>query len=180
MSINRSSFSYAKNRETLAAGRLKQIAAVCAASVLLASCGHGQVRGYGNPVKPGPAQLVHLIWKQATNQWMVKLNNGGEENPKTAKITLPKGTGPTMFVVDIVNYPTASFKDPGALDVWENSKGTNPGINSTQILGPIITKQGKLVFYDLNQGSHVTLYYTLNFNNGVPSVDPIMDNGGCC
>lgn len=157
-------------------GRLEKIATLCAATMILADCSH-HVRAI-NPPKPGPPQQVHLIWKQATNQWMVKLNNGGEENPKTAKITLPKGTGPTMFIVDIAGYPTASFKDPGGLDVWENSKGTSPGINSTQILGPIVTRDGKLVFYDLNQGNPVTLYYSFNFNNGVPSIDPIIDNGG--
>jgi hypothetical protein len=110
----------------------------------------------------------------------VKLNGGGEENPNAATTHLGTGTGPTMFVVDIQGSSTATFKDPGGLSVWTGSKSTpQAGINSTQILGPIITKQGKLVFWDLNQGSSVTLNYSLHFNeNGVPSVDPIIDNGG--
>ena len=84
-----------------------------------------------------------------------------------------------MFVVDIAGHPTASFKDPGGLTVWTGSKSApQQGINSTQILGPVITKDGKLVFFDLNQGNPVTLNYALHFNNGVPSVDPIIDNGG--
>jgi hypothetical protein len=164
---------------------LNTIAVVAAATLILAGCGAPKSAGNGttgggngNPPNQGPPQEVHLIWKQATNEWKVKLNNGGEENPKTAKITLPQGTGPTMVIVDIAGYPGATFKDSGALDVWENAKGSSPGINSTQILGPIVTKQGKLVFYDLNLGNAVTLYYSLNFNNGVPPADPIMDNGG--
>jgi hypothetical protein len=109
----------------------------------------------------------------------VKLNGGGEENPDTATTTLTKGTGPTMFEVDIQGSTTVSFKDQDALSVWTGSKSApQAGINSTQILGPIITKQGKLVFWDLNQGDRVILNYSLHFNNGVPSVDPIIDNGG--
>ena len=86
-----------------------------------------------------------------------------------------------MFVVDIQGPPTVSFKDPGGLDVWEGEgkkMQPQPGINSTQILGPIVTKKGKqLIFFDLNQGGSVTPNYRLNFDSG-PSADPIVDNGG--
>jgi hypothetical protein len=34
-----------------------------------------------------------------------------------------------------------------------------------------------MVFYDLNQGEAVTIYYSLNLDNG-QSVDPIIDNRG--
>ena len=58
--------------------------------------------------------------------------------------------------MDITNYLTASFKDPNGLSVWEgaNAKSTpQQGVKSTQILGPIVTENGrKLIFYDLNQG----------------------------
>jgi hypothetical protein len=168
---------------------MKTIAAIFGATLILAGCGGGtgQTGGGGggggnpNPVQPGADQKIHLVWKQADNAWKVKLNGGPEEDPKTATTKLDPGVGPTKFEVDIQgpSSPPISFKDPGGLSVWTGSKSApQAGINSTQILGPIITKQGNLIFWDLNQGDPVTLYYSLHFNNGVPSVDPIVDNGG--
>jgi hypothetical protein len=154
-------------------GHLK-IAMLCAATMLLAGCEKPGPRGGGNPVGPGQPQEVHLIWNAGQNQWKVKLNNGAEQPPTNATIVLPEGTGPTMFTVDIAGKQ-AAFKEPGGLTVWENSKSGTPG--STQILGPIITKQGKMVFYDLNQGAAVKIYYSLNLDNG-ETVDPIIDNRG--
>lgn len=151
-----------------------QLAALCAAGLLLTSCGGRHAQGNGNPVKQGQAQDVHLIWNPGQNKWKVKLNNGQEQDPSAATTFLAQGTGPTMFVVDIAGKP-AGFKDPGGLTVWEGSK-TQPG-GSTQILGPIITKQGKMVFYDLNQGGPVKIYYSINLDNG-ESIDPIIDNRG--
>lgn len=153
----------------------RKIATIAAAALLLAAC--GSPKGQAGPVKPpkkGDAQQVHLIWKQAENAWKVKLNNGQEQDPKTAATVLNAGTGPTMFIVDI-SGKAVTFKDPGGLTVWEQSKSNAPG--STQILGPEITKGGKLVFYDLNYGDPVKLYYSLNLSDGT-SVDPIIDNGG--
>ena len=160
--------------------RLTTIATIATAALLVAGCGAPKVQGGGNPKQQGPVQKVHLIWKGT--EWKVKLNNDPQEkDPKTAKTTLSQGTGPTMFVVDIQNSAPATFKDPGGLAVWTGSKSApQSGINSTEILGPVVTKQGKeLVFWDLNQGGPVTLNYGLYFNeNGVPPVDPIIDNGG--
>ena len=84
-----------------------------------------------------------------------------------------------MFDVDIQGKPSVSFKDPDGLSVWTGSKSApQSGINSTQILGPIVTKGGKqMIFWDLNQGDPVTLNYSLQFDSG-PPVDPIIDNGG--
>ncbi len=162
--------------------RLKTIATVTVAALLVAGCGGPKMRTSGNPKQQGPTQTVQLKWKGT--EWKVKLNGGPEENPKTAETKLTANvTGPTMFVVDI-DGSTATFKDPGGLTVWEGSKLTpQPGINSTQILGPIVftDKHNKqtLVFWDLNQGGPVKLNYSLHFNEpGVPSVDPIIDNGG--
>lgn len=160
--------------------RVNKIAVIFGASLLLAGCGGSKVQGGGNPnpVKPGPDQKVHLVWKQATSEWKVMLNGGGEENPSTAKIALAKGIGPTMFLVDIQGSPV-SFKDPGGLSVWTGDKSApRSGINSTQILGPVVTKNGKqLIFWDLNQGDPVVLNYSLYLDSG-PPVDPIIDNGG--
>ena len=158
----------------------KKIGVLCAATMLLASCGH-QRTGNGNPVAPGPDQQVHLIWKQATNEWMVKINNGPEVKPADAHTPVPKGTGPTKVTVDIVGNTPASFKNQGALSAWTTGSKSQPqnGINSTQILGPVVTEDGKLVFYDLNQGDAVTIYYSIHLDNSPkPDVDPIMDNGG--
>ncbi len=153
-----------------------KIATIAAAALLLASCGNPKGQAVlKKPPNKGDAQQVHLIWKQAENTWKVKLGNGPEQDPSTAKTTLGEDVGPTMFVVDIQGPTTATFKDPGGLTVWEKAKSGSPG--STQILGPEITKGGKLVFWDLNYGDKVTLYYSLNLSDGT-SVDPIIDNGG--
>jgi hypothetical protein len=156
---------------------MKTTAVIAAATLLLAGCGGPQVRGNGNPAKPGPPQKVHLVWQ--ANQWKVSLNGGPLGNPATAKTDLVRNTGPTKFEVDIQGNTPASFKDPDGLSVWTGSKSApQSGINSTQILGPVVIKNGKqLIFWDLNQGDAVTLNYSLHFDSG-PSVDPIIDNGG--
>lgn len=113
---------------------------------------------------------------------MVQLGSDPAKKPADAHTKLGYGVGPTTFIVDIVGNATATFKDPGALSVWEGATAKSQpqsGINSTQILGPIVCKGGKqLIFYDLNQGDPVTLNYQIEFNNGVKPVDPIIDNGG--
>jgi|SRR3954447_4820219 hypothetical protein len=166
--------SCANTREAHGARRLKTIAALSVATVLV-----GCNQQPGSVRTQYTAEKVHLIWKQATNEWKLKLNNGHEQNPASAKTTLAEDTGPTMFVVDIQNSAPATFKASGSLSVWHDSKAPgNEG--STQILGPIVTPDGKRLFFiDLNQGNAVTLYYGLKFNEaGIPSVDPIIDNGG--
>jgi hypothetical protein len=154
---------------------MKTITAISAATLLLASCGSpkGQAPARKPPEK-GAEEKVHLIWKQATNEWKVKLGNGPEQDPKTATTTLDPGRGPTKFIVDISGN-AVGFKDPGSLTVWENAKTSSPG--STQILGPEIDKNGKMVFYDMNYGDKVKIYYSINLDNGT-SVDPIIENGG--
>lgn len=177
--------SFATKLEAGGTGRLKTIAVVAAGALLVAGCGAPKVRSNGNPKNPGPTQKIHLVWKQSTNSWKVKLKDGGaEEDPKTAKTLIPYDTGPTMFEVDIEGSAPATFKDSDALSVWTGSKSSpQSGIKSTQILGPIVftdkNKKQKLIFWDLNQGDAVTLNYGIQFNeSGVPPVDPIIDNGG--
>jgi hypothetical protein len=112
---------------------------------------------------------------------MVQVDGNPAKKPADAHSILARCTAPAKFTVDIVGNTSASFKNSGGLDVWEGEgQKSQPqsGINSIQILGPTVDKQGRLIFYDLNQGDPVTLNYRLNFNNGVPSVDPIVDNGG--
>jgi|tagenome__1003787_1003787.scaffolds.fasta_scaffold20197355_1 hypothetical protein len=164
-------------------GRMKTILAVSAATLILAGCtqktpGSGG-NGTGKPPKAGAIQKIHLVWKGTF--WKVKLNGGGEEDPKTAKTPLAPGDGPTMFVVDIQGPTTATFKESGSLDAWEGANAKSSpqvGVNSTQILGPSFTKDGKqMIFWDLNEGAPVTVNYRINFDTG-PSVDPIVDNGG--
>ena len=167
--------------EGFGTGRLTTICAVCAATLLLAGCGHHKPGlGNGNPHSPGTEQQIHLLWKNPTDGWRVKLGkNGNEQKPADFHTQLAKDVGPTQFTFDIQGPTTASFKTAGALDVWMGSKSSvQSGINSTQVLPAVIDKDGKrLVFYDLNQGDPVTLNYQLNFDSG-PPVDPIIDNGG--
>ena len=153
---------------------LKMIVALGAGAVLLASCQSRQSPPPKDPFDPGPTQRVHLIWKQAENKWKVKLNNGPEQDPSSAKTILAKDIGPTIFVVDIAGK-SVSFKNPGGLTVWENSKSGPAG--SAQISGAVITKSGKLIFSDVNKGDPVEIYYGLNLDDGT-SIDPIIDNGG--
>jgi hypothetical protein len=158
--------------------------AISAATLIVASCNAPKTGDGGGgtpggtvghkPMKPGPGQKIILNWKQGA--WWVKLNGGNDENPKTATIKLAKDTGPTMFEVSIEGKPAATFKNPDGLTVWEGAKSGTPG--STQILGPVVSSDGKkLIFFDLNQGDPVKLYYSLNLTDGT-SVDPIVDNGG--
>jgi hypothetical protein len=159
--------------------RLKTIATITAAALLLPGCEGAKVRGEKcgpTPVKAGPDQKVELKW--ANNAWKVKLNGGPEEDPKNAKIKLNECIGPTKFVVD-VHGKSETFKDPDGLTVWEGSKSA-PQQGSIQILGPVVsTKNGKqeLIFWDLNRDAPVILYYSIHFDDGT-SVDPIIDNGG--
>jgi hypothetical protein len=156
----------------------KKIGVLCAATMLLASCGH-QRTGNGNPIPPGPDQQVHLVWQG--NEWLVGVGGANPVKPSDAHTKIPRYTGPTKITVDIVGNTPASFKNQGALSAWTTGSKSQPqnGINSTQILGPVVTKDGKLVFYDLNQGDAVTIYYSIHLDNSPkPDVDPIMDNGG--
>jgi hypothetical protein len=166
---------------------LKTIVAIFGATLILAGCSPKATSGGGttnpnpNPVPPGQAQKIHLVWHKAGEYWKVKLNDGGEEDPQTAETKIDKGVGPTMFEVDIqgAGSNNINFESDGGLSVWEGDKSApKSGINSTQILGPIIDKHGNLIFWDLNQGAPVKLSYSIQFENGVPSVDPIIDNGG--
>lgn len=170
---------------------LKKIAVVCAATVVLAGCGGGGKSGGGGGPQPaqnkkppaqGDVQTVELDLK-ADNTWKVKLKgNPNEQDPKTAKTKLDPDVGPTKFEVTIKPGVAATFSPTSPLSVWEgdNAKSSpQSGINSTQIIGPYLKNGGKtLVFYDLNYGSAVTLNYSLHFKDGVPSVDPIIENGG--
>jgi hypothetical protein len=171
--------TFATKLEAGSTRRLKTIATITAAALLVAGCEGAKVRSEKcgpNPVKAGQDQKVELKW--INNAWKVKLNGGPEEDPKTAKIELKECVGPTKFVVDIQGK-SATFKDPDGLTVWEGSKSA-PQQGSTQILGPIVvTKNGKqeLIFWDLNKGDPVILYYSIHFDDGT-SVDPIIDNGG--
>ena len=177
---------------------LKRIAVVCAATVILAGCGRGAGGGGGGgpqpaqnkkPPEQGEVQTVELELKNG-NTWKVKLKgNPNEQDPKTAKTKLGPDVGPTMFEVTIKAGTPATFTTTDPLSVWEGNTGPNGekapappqwGINSTQIIGPYLRDGGKkLVFYDLNYGSKVTLNYALRFKeNGIPQVDPIIENGG--
>jgi hypothetical protein len=173
---------------------LNRIALVCAVTMLAAGCGGGgkEVQPPApeskKPPKQGEVQTVELEL-QPDNTWKVKVKGTNEQNPKKAKTILDKNVGPTMFEVTIKEGSPATFTATDPLSVWEGNTGPGGekapqpaqwGINSTQIIGPYLRDGGKkLVFYDLNYGTAVTLNYALRFKeNGVPQVDPIIDNGG--
>lgn len=171
-----------------ASRRLKTIAVLGGAAMLLVGCENGHkvapgAGGKGNPVQQNKdIEKVHLVWKGSS--WKVKLNNDpNEQDPKAAETKIGQGIGPTMFEVDIQgSNPTPTFSDSGALQAWVGGKSnTHPaGISTTQILGPIVTDNGKtLYFFDLNQGDPVKISYSLSFKGtNIPVADPIIDNGG--
>ena len=115
----------------------------------------------------------------AGTTWMVRLNGGPPENPKTATTTIGKGTGPTKFTVNIAGNPAnIKFRAQDPLSVWAGDKSTPQSGIDTQILGPILNNQGQLIFWDLNMGDPVKLSYAIHFDGNIPSVDPIIENGG--
>jgi hypothetical protein len=172
----------------------KRIAFICATTLILAGCGKGGGGGGPQPAQKkeppsqGAVQTVELDLKE-DNTWKVKLKGDpNEQDPKTAKTKLEPEVGPTMFEVTIKPGTAATFTATDPLSVWEGTgaggaKAAAPaqwGVNSTQIIGPFLKNGGKtLVFYDLNYGSAVTLNYAVRFKeNGIPPVDPIIENGG--
>ena len=158
--------------------RAKKVAALCAATLVLASCSGERSLTNGKPPKQGQTEQVRLVLKGSV--WKVQLKGGGEEDPAKVHTKIGKDVGPTVFVVDISGN-AATFNNTEPLSVWTGDKNVpQSGINSTQIVGPIVDKDGKrLMFVDLNYGDPVTLNYSLHFNEpGVPAVDPIIDNDG--
>ena len=159
---------------------MSKITAIAAVALLVTGCGEPKMQR--NADYPGPTEEVKLKWQggPVQNKWKVELSNQQEKDPKDAITVIPQGADPTMFVVKISGHNTATFKNPGGLSVWEGGPGAKSlpqqGIKSDQIIGPIVTENGrKLVFFDLNT-TQVTLNYALHFNNGLPTVDPIIEN----
>lgn len=157
----------------------RKIVLLVATTLALAGCAsQSTMQRSGKPPKHGTAQQIHLVWNG--KDWSIK---GATVPPGKFHTSIPKGDGPTEFVVDISGNG-ATFNASAPLSVWVGDKSQPPQtpgtIDSTQILGPIVDKNGKeLIFYDLNYGDEVTLNYSLYFNEpGVPAVDPIIDNGG--
>lgn len=177
---------------------MTKIATVSVAALLLAACGSKQPANNSTaqaavdtnetaaPKKPpakGTDVKVHLIWKSDVSKWKVKFDNKQDEyDPDKAVTTLAMDQGPTKFIVD-VSGKNVNFQDPGGMTVWEGKpsdpKSSTPPSNpsSTQILGPEIDKNGKMVFYDLNYGDKVRIFYSIHLDNG-ETLDPIIDNGG--
>ncbi len=150
------------------------IAAGCAMTLSLAACQGAQLK----TAQQLQTENVKLVWKQASNEWKVQLNGGPEISPGAARTKVDYASGPVIFIIDVAGK-AARFKNPGGLSVWTGPK-TVPapaGVNSPEILGPIITSKNKMIFFDMNQGPAVTLNYALHFTDK-PSVDPIIDNGG--
>lgn len=162
-------------------GRATKFAAILAASLLLASCADRKAQAPGKPPKQGPPRTVTLVpsGSGSNTTWMVRLDGGAPQNPETATTKIGHKVGPTKFTVNIAGNPAdIQFKAQDPLTVWAGAKSApQPGID-TQILGPILTDQGQLVFWDLNMGAAVKLSYSIHFEGDIPSVDPIIDNGG--
>lgn len=162
---------------------IMKLVGISAAALLMAGCEAQQAQNNAaeqvqntaaEQAFPLQIERVQLIWNQGLNKWMVKLNNGQEQDPATAHTQLAQNSGAAMFIVDIAGK-AATFKNPGGLTVWEGAKSNPQG--STQIVGPVLASNDKLVFWDLNQGNAVALYYSLNLSDGT-TIDPIIDNGG--
>lgn len=181
---------------------MKKFALISVAALLLTGCETQQAQNNAAeqaqdnavqvaqpPLEQIQTERVHLIWNSGLNKWMVKLNNGSEQDPDKAQTKLDKDSGVAMFIVDIAgNSPSnPTFKDPGGLTVWEGNdtdpKSTPPNNpTSNQIVGPVVVtfrpnNEKKLVFWDRNQGNKVRIFYSINLTDGT-SIDPIIDNGG--
>jgi hypothetical protein len=149
---------------------MTKIALIATAALLVVGCKAQQAQNNAaepvetnaeQPLLAGEPEEVHLFWDPASNDWMVSLNSGAKNDPKKVKTKLKNGSGPKMFIVDIVNAPAGTtFKSSGGMSAWEGefAKDTPQlGINSTQILGPAIS-DGKLVFVHLNEKRTTPLF----------------------
>lgn len=160
---------------------MKKIAALSVAALLLAGCEARQAQTAGKPPNPGPPQIITLVpsGSGASTTWKVLLaGNSQPQDPDKATTVIGENVGPTKFTVNIAGNPAGiKFRAQNPLSVWAGPKFPAQSGIDTQIVGPIF-EQGKLVFWDLNYGPKVTLSYAIHFEGNVPSVDPIIENGG--
>jgi hypothetical protein len=159
---------------------MKTIAAISVVALLLAGCEARKAQTAGKPPNPGPPQIVTLVpsGSGASTTWKVQFPGKSPENPKTAKTIIAPNAGPTKFTVNIAGDPNLyKFRAQNPLSVWAGPKDPPKSGIDTQIVGPTL-EQGKLVFWDLNYGPPVKLSYSIHFEGNVPSVDPIIENGG--
>jgi hypothetical protein len=161
--------------------RMKTIAGISVAALLLAGCEARKAQTPGKPPNPGSPQTITLVpsGSGANTTWKVLLaGNPQPQDPDKATTVIPEGDGPTKFTVNIAGNPAGiKFRAQNPLSVWAGPKLPAQSGIDTQIVGPIF-EQGKLVFWDLNYGPQVKLSYAIHFEGNVPSVDPIIENGG--
>src|SRR5437762_1739265 len=134
--------------------------------------------------------------KWTTEKCITKLKGGYGSYPV---LSVGKDQAPTdHHLVYLIENPAGSTwkfaKDSNAL--WVNSSGQDPKQPSIDSHVPVpsihtsnpnppnpATTDTQLSFTDHNGQTAATLNYTLNFVNGQKSsstLDPIIDNGGCC
>jgi hypothetical protein len=118
------------------------------------------------PVQHGNGPIVWQMSHGATS--------GGPGN--YPHVPVPKGSSGD-FEITIVNPNGITFSnDP----IWIKSGTAKPAPHATDPQITNISGGGTTVlkFHDANIDPPVTLTYQLNFNSGVPPIDPIIENGG--
>jgi hypothetical protein len=126
---------------------------------------------------------VHLIpvWNGTTfNQWHMSMNNGPAAGPPYPPMSVNKTTGPTITFT-IVNpngvqfdtvhpmYVKAGTAKPGSYTDPQFTTALSPDGHGNQNAVLTVTDT------NLNAGPYM---YVLNFQNNIPAVDPIINNGG--
>ena len=173
--------TFADKLGAVGAKRIMGLAAILGGSLLLAGCEARKAQAPGKPPNPGPPQIVTLVptGSGAATTWKVLLpGNPQPQDPDKAETVLGVGVGPTKFIVNVAGNPNDfKFRAQDPLSVWAGPKFPAKSGVDTQIVG-VGLEQGKLVFWDLNYGPKQKLSYSIHFDGNVPSVDPIIDNGG--
>jgi hypothetical protein len=138
--------------------------------------------GGGNNVN-----LIPVMNGNQFNKWEMSLNKGAPKGPGSyPHIGVPQGPTATITFT-IVGNPNSTIAfaptvppppQPGSGPIYVQAGNTKPTSGVDAQFAYTVSPDGKiLTVTDTNQHSG-PYSYVLNFANNIPSVDPIIDNGG--
>ena len=120
---------------------------------------------------------VRPIVHNGQPNWELEVVNGNKGGPGNYPAVNVQEKKSAEFEIKIVDGNGITFSgDP----IWIQAGTAKP---TQHVVDPQITdisgqNSTKLKFEDANSGDAMTLTYRLNFSDGAPSLDPIIQNGG--